>query len=345
LEPEKNVIIIPCEVQQMATTDIDTAFWYFKSGDPWSQQPNDEWTKYRDIEMQIIEEAYQKGKSEVLLDKYRINLKSLMQFNRADSSKQRPVRRQLGSKRQECLREERFCSPPPLASAPSYGKLQEWCPFLTEWLKSSAGKKALMDFSSAIDACIDGIMKEAERHQSNSKTEAQWMIEQLQACKTKPRREVSKDCIHLYTRESFLYHVLNIALRDADYSKLDTLGPLCFLIRDHSRTCKQFIGTVYRGAHLSFAAIQSYKQAIGTWRTWPSYTSTSKNRNMAEIRGNMLFIIEITNTKLSAPRAYDVENFSQFPTEEEVLLPAGISFQIVSVEQDPQQKYLIKIQL
>jgi hypothetical protein len=66
---------------------------------------------------------------------------------------------------------------------------------------------------------------------------------------------------------------------------------------------------------------------------------------MAEIRGNMLFIIEITNTKLSAPRAYDVENFSQFPTEEEVLLPAGISFQIVSVEQDPQQKYLIKIQL
>ena len=73
------------------------------------------------------------------------------------------------------------------------------------------------------------------------------MAEQLRACKTKPRREVSKVCIHLYTRESFLYHVLNTTLRDADYSKLDTLGPLCFLMRDYSRTCTEFIGTVYRG--------------------------------------------------------------------------------------------------
>ncbi|CAF4405353.1 unnamed protein product, partial [Rotaria magnacalcarata] len=46
--------------------------------------------------MQIIEEAYQQGKPEVLLDKYRINLKEFIQVNRTNSSKQHPVRRQIG---------------------------------------------------------------------------------------------------------------------------------------------------------------------------------------------------------------------------------------------------------
>jgi hypothetical protein len=329
----------------MTTTDADTAFWYFKSGDPWSQEPNGEWVKYRDIEMQIIEEAYQQDKAEVLLDQYRIDLKEFIQFNRSDSSKQRSVRRQLGCKRQECLREERFFSPPLLATTPSYGKALAWCPFLTEWLKLPAGKRALVDFLSSIDACIDGILEEAKRHQSNSETEAQWMVEQLRACKTKARREVSKMCIHLYTRESFLYHVLNTALRNADYSKLNTLGPLCFLIHDHARTCKPFVGTVYRGMQLSYTTILSYEQAINTWRTWASYASTSKNREMAELLGNTLFVIDIVDMKPSAPRAYNVQDFSQFPSEEEVLLPAGTSFQIISVEQNLQQKYIIKIKL
>ena len=119
----------------MTKSNSDTVFWYFKNGDPWSQESDSEWIKYRDIEMQIIEEAYQQGKSEVLLDKYRINLKEFIQFNRNNSSKQRPVRRQIGSKRQECLREERFCSPPLLTSTSSYGKALAWCPFLTEWHK------------------------------------------------------------------------------------------------------------------------------------------------------------------------------------------------------------------
>jgi hypothetical protein len=329
----------------MSTIDSNTVFWYFKNGDVWSPESNAEWVKYRDIEMEIIEEAYQQGKSEVLLDRYRIDLKEFIQFNRTDSSKQRPVRRQVGCNWKECLREERFCSPPLLTSTPSYGKALSWCPFLAEWLKLPAGKKAMIDFSSSIDACINGILEEAVKHQSNSETEANKMAEKLRACKTKPRREVSKVCIHLYTRESFLYPVLNTALRDADYSKLDTLGPLCFLIRDYSRTCKTFIGTVYRGVQLPFATILSYKKAIGTWHTWPSFTSTSKNREMAEFRGNTLFIIEIQDVKPSFPRAYDVAQISHFPNEEEVLLPAGTSFEVVSVEQDLQQKYIIKIKI
>ncbi|CAF1026547.1 unnamed protein product [Adineta steineri] len=329
----------------MATSDTTIAFWYFKNGHVWSQEDTCEWIKYRDIEMQIIEEAYQQGKSEVLLDKYIINLKQFIQFNRLNLSKQRPVKRQLGCKQQQCLREERFFSPSLLSSASSYGNALAWCPFLIEWLKLPDGKRTILDFSSCIDICINGIIEEARKHQSNSETEAKWIAEQLKACKGQPRREVSKVCIQLYTRESFLYHVLNTALRNNDYSKLNTLGPLCFLMRDYSRSCTEFIGTVYRGVQLPFATIESYKQAIGSWHTWSSYTSTSKDREMAEFRGNTLFIIEITNIKLSAPRAYDVASISHFPSEEEVLLPAGISFQVISVEQDLQQKYIIHIKL
>ncbi|CAF4086464.1 unnamed protein product [Rotaria magnacalcarata] len=250
----------------MNTSDSITVFWYFKNGDVRNANSNIEWVKYRDIEMQIIEEAYQQGKPEVLLDKYRIDLKECIQFNRTNSSKQRPVRRQIGCKIQECLREERFNSPLLRTSTPSYGNALAWCPFLTEWLKSSAGKKAVLDFPSAIDACIDGILQEAVKSQSDSVTEAQWMVEQL-------------------------------------------------------------------------------RSSVGSWRTWPSYTSTSKNRKMAEFRGNTLFIIEITNVKLSSPRAYDVAEISQFPSEEEVLLPAGVSFQVISVEPDLKQKYIIQIKL
>ena len=66
---------------------------------------------------------------------------------------------------------------------------------------------------------------------------------------------------------------------------------------------------------------------------------------MAAIRGNTIFIIEIISGQLGAPRSYDIKDISQFPSEEEVLLPAGISFQIISVDQDEQQKYIIKIKV
>jgi hypothetical protein len=328
------------------TTETGIVQWYYGNKDERSDERIIEWVKYRDIEMEIIEIAYQRRKSEVCLDKYRIDLNKFIQFNRADSTQQFPVKRQTNCRREDCLREERFFSQPSLTSTPSYGSAQAWCPFLSAWLNTPAGKKALFDFSSAIDACIDGILQEAARHCSDSETEAKWMVEQLRACKEKSRRETSKFCVYLYTRESFLYRVLNAALRDGDHSKLDTMGPLCFLIRNYSHTCKPFVGTVYRGVDLSLTTIATYKQAEGMWRTWPSFTSTSKDKKMAEIRGNTLFIITIANVQFSSTvRAYDISEISQFPSEEEVLLPAGISFQVISVNQTSYQKNIIEIKI
>jgi hypothetical protein len=328
------------------TTDTGIVQWYYGNENKQSEERLIEWIKYRDIEMEIIETAYQQRKSEVFLDKYRIDFNKWIQYNRVDSTEESPVKRQTDCRREDCLREERFFSQSSLTSTSSYGSAHAWCPFLSAWHNTSAGKKALFDFSSAIDACADGILQEAARDPSDSQTEANWMVEQLLACKEKSRRETSRFCVHLYTRESFLYRILNTALRDGDHSKLDTLGPLCFLIRSYSHACKAFIGTVYRGVDLSPAMITSYKQAEGMWRTWPSFTSTSKNKKMAEIRGNTLFIITIANIQFSFPvRACDISDISQFPSEEEVLSPAGISFQIVRVVENPYQKNIIEIKI
>ena len=111
------------------------------------------------------------------------------------------------------------------------------------------------------------ILEETEKHPIDCDREAQWMVEQLSTFKTKTDRAASYVCIHSYIRKNFLYHVLNVALRDVDYSKRDNLGSVCFLIHDYVHTCTESIGTIYCGIELSPAAIQSYKQTISTWDT------------------------------------------------------------------------------
>jgi hypothetical protein len=329
----------------------EIVFWYYKSNDnPWpntSTIDSDliEWTKYRDLEIDLIEEAYQDNKPYVLLDRYRIDLKHFIQINLSNETKQRPIKRETGSNRIECLRENRFGSTLPITSSSSYGKFDAWCPFLTAWFDSPSGKRAFLHFPNCIEACAQGIIREAASHDSHSNTEAAYMAEKLRQCAGRSRLEACKQCIHFYTKDSFLYYVLNQALREQDYSKLETVGPLCYLIRNYSRLSQDYIGTVYRGIHLKHTEIEAYKRDIGEWKTWPAYTSTSKDRQMAEIFGNTLFIIEITDVKLSTPRAYDIAHISNYPNEKEVLIPAGASFQILDVEQDISQKYIIYVKL
>jgi hypothetical protein len=333
-------------VYKMMKTDKTAVFWYFQSGNSSSDESNTEWVKYRDIEIEIIEDVYQEGKTEVFLDAYRIDLKKFIQVSESDPTQQCHVRRDMDCRLEENLREERFCSELVLASPQSYGSVQAWCTFLITWLDSTAGKRALVDFFSAIDSCADGILEEAIKSNSNSITEAKWMAKLLHSCKTKSRQEVTKTCIHLYTRESFLYRILNTALRNNDHSKIATLGPLCYLIQDFTRTFKGFIGTVYRGLSLSSEQILTYKQAVGSWHTWPSFTSTSKNRKMAEIRGNTLVIITVAKYNHSNfVRGLEIAEMSHFPNEEEVLLPAGVIFQIISVKKYSSQKYIIEINM
>ncbi|CAF1016755.1 unnamed protein product [Didymodactylos carnosus] len=95
--------------------DQKRAQWYWKSNsDPWSVNKKEEWTKYSDIESEIIEEASnEKTKTKLVeLDNYWINLNDYIQINKYDKSKQRQIKRVLINRNEnQGLREERFFHP------------------------------------------------------------------------------------------------------------------------------------------------------------------------------------------------------------------------------------------
>ncbi|CAF4558765.1 unnamed protein product, partial [Didymodactylos carnosus] len=93
----------------------------------------------------------------------------------------------------------------------------------------------------------------------------------------------------------------------------------------------QYKMEVYRGANLDREMIECYKEAVGTYKCWYGFSSTSKNRHKAEAFGNTLFIIDLTKTKRGG---FDISSYSCYPHEEEVLLPAGTAFKIISVQSD-----------
>ncbi|CAF4491142.1 unnamed protein product, partial [Rotaria sp. Silwood2] len=91
------------------------------------------------------------------------------------------------------------------------------------------------------------------------------------------------------------------------------------------------IDYVYRGINLEPATIDAYKAARGrgSYR-WLSFTSTTKNRQYAEFRGTNSLCIMFLKKLYGGSRASDIAWLSQFP-EEEVLLQAGVGFQVDDV--------------
>lgn len=216
-------------------------------------------------------------------------------------------RRKMVSRRQGQLREYRFASAVPTASGSSYGSYDSWCPFLIAWFRTPSSKQAFAD----------------------------------------PRRclEATKLCIRFCTKDSFLYYVLNKALREEDHSKLETLGPCCFLLRNYVRFSQDYIGTVYRGISMANDEVGEYNKAIGQWKTWSTFTSTSKDREMAKAFGNTLTIIEISPSEYTPPRSFDIAHMSDYPWEQETLIPAGVAFQTIAVEKTSLKESITRVRL
>ncbi|CAF1226327.1 unnamed protein product [Didymodactylos carnosus] len=135
--------------------------------------------------------------------------------------------------------------------------------------------------------------------------------------------EIQEQCVKFYTAESFLYRLVNMTLRKDDRNKL--IGAT-------------FEGRVYRGAQLDEQMLRDYKNSVSEVRKWLGYSSTSKNRRLAENFGNTLFIIKTIKTRENTN--WDVSLLSEYPNEDELLLTAGISFTINKVECNG-GKYLI----
>jgi len=156
-----------------------------------------------------------------------------------------------------------------------------------------------------------------------------------------------------YTREAFVYRLMNKALRVLN---IDLLYLLRFVIRDiqqqlEKRKCSSFI-RLYRCQLMSKEEIQLLKNLIGKYIAMNSYFSTSVNRDRAlsflddsTDLEQVLFEID-ADPQLNGIKPFaNITSYSYFPEEEEILFMLGSIFHLISVHCDEDQLWIIRMVL
>lgn len=191
---------------------------------------------------------------------------------------------------------------------------------------------------------LEGIRYEG--NQLGHTQESQWIVDNLLPITNESLENICRACVRLYTMESFVYHLINTTLRENDLAKVDTLGPFCYILFQFNFASEfkelQFSGQVYRGANLSSSQVAAYEGAIGCIRSWLGFTSTSRQRQVAEsfFSSTVLFIIDIRETATVAAKM--IADLSVYPQEDEVFIRAGQNFTINQMERNERSQNKIK---
>ncbi|UJR13243.1 hypothetical protein I4U23_000265 [Adineta vaga] len=146
-----------------------------------------------------------------------------------------------------------------------------------------------------------------------------------------------------YTRESFLYRLLNKALRTQD---IDFLFLFRFFIRDLEKQLKEIQSPlpirVYRGQVISNDELQALKNSIGQFISMNSFLSTSVDRRSAlsflysstastDLQ-RILFEIDLDPNLSNIKPFANITSLSFFTDEQEVLVMLGSIFRLVNIE-------------
>ena len=161
-----------------------------------------------------------------------------------------------------------------------------------------------------------------------------------------------------YTRQTFLYKILNKALRTQN---IDVLFLFHFIISDLERELKrnqcQSPVRVYRGQVMAMEELNNLRQSIGDFISIKTFLSTSMNRttaveffNRPEIahgQCRVLFEIEANSSLPSSKPFADVSQFSQYPEEREILFMIGCIFRLRDVHQSDShaQTWIVQMEL
>lgn len=311
--------------------------WYYQSNpNPWLSTEKPTWTRYSDIDIERIEENYEKSDKGDLIDlgDYWIDLKKSMQIRKTDRTKERKIKRELVNV-MDFTREGRRFLEIPNGSGPFHDIYSKggYHGFIKAWRSRNEN----LSDNDLLELAAKGIVYEAPRA-GHKLLDAEWVATKLRSMKNLTKGLISIGCIKLYTMESFLYQFVNQILRDNDQSKLDTIGPFCYLLFhtrfDESLQDHLYWGIVYRGIELDAKSIDACRQAIGQWKCWFHFSSTSKICSVAERFGNTVFIIDVRLQR----GALLLGELSSYPMEDEVLLPAGSQIRIDSVDYDDEKK-------
>ncbi|CAF0897422.1 unnamed protein product [Didymodactylos carnosus] len=171
----------------------------------------------------------------------------------------------------------------------------------------------------------------------------------------------SGEAIKWYTRETFLYKLVNKALRTEDVEQLYTFR---YFIADlslsltaeyqHIRERQEDVVTLYRGLKVDEEEFLILKQNEGNLISTNGFLSTSRCRNVALAfatkptqRTNVISILyEIEcNVKDTESIVFaDIAKFSDYTCEQEVMFDLGTTYRIVSIREDTEQKlWIIKM--
>jgi tetratricopeptide (TPR) repeat protein len=166
--------------------------------------------------------------------------------------------------------------------------------------------------------------------------------------------------IQWYSKQSFIYKLINKALRSEDIDQLYNfrffIGDLSeSLAREHQKIVQSEEGvlTVYRGVKLSSEELDHLKENQGKLISTNGYLSTSRSRKKA-----LAFAIKPTNRSDALPVLFEIEcdvqqlgdtvlfadiaKFSEYPGEKEVLFDLSAAFRLECVQSDG-QVWLIKM--
>ncbi|CAF3816386.1 unnamed protein product [Rotaria sp. Silwood1] len=169
----------------------------------------------------------------------------------------------------------------------------------------------------------------------------------------------SQDAIYWYTKQTFLYRLVNKALRTEDYEAMLVLRffilDLCESLRQNYEELKQHSQIVisYRGLKLTPQEIYNLKQNVDETIATNGFLSTSRSKDVAYAfakkgtkRSNVetvMLEIDVDMSKVTVILA-DIAQYSDYPEEQEILFDSGASFTINSVLYDMIEKiWVVKL--
>ena len=157
--------------------------------------------------------------------------------------------------------------------------------------------------------------------------------------------------IQWYTKQSFLYRMLNKALR---IQTIDLLYDLRFYIHDlHEQLSREQCAVplcLYRGQRMSKAEVQLLQNSRNQLVSMNSFFSTTCDRSIAVFYTQsstnferVLFEID-ADPQLSAIKPFaDIRLSSRFPREQEVLFTVGSIFRVRDVSQNDDGLWIIRL--
>jgi tetratricopeptide (TPR) repeat protein len=163
--------------------------------------------------------------------------------------------------------------------------------------------------------------------------------------------------IKYYTADSFLYRLINKALRTEDIDTLYTyrfyIVDLCSCLVEQSKELYNSASNIrtYRGVKMPQKERQRLCESIGHLISVNGYFSTSRQQKISEAYAgvgstnisndldSIVFDIEVDLEQYPETILADVRHLSKFKDEDEVLFDIGTVFKILSMECNEQQHY------